>query len=424
MPARPQERGASRAAHAFARLFACALLLASCGREPEHDPNRRAPALLIDGAALVRLLERARTLEATPAARVATQLLDRLADCPEVAAHFAALPAKSPSPASSGALLDRLACRESAALAPPLASHLEEARGSHAGILQWPVGAAGRLALRFDVDGQGSLALAGELESAAELGALGLFVPAATAPAPALIDADESLIHLHLRPAAGLSLSDWIEEGSQGDRLFALKGRLLEGALLEGTLELAFVAPAPGGRVPLALLALHHRARAPVETALAEALAQLEATWAIRAVATRFATAGGAVLEGGCYADLPLLPELAPCWVVTPEALLVGYRAEALAAALHADVPAQTERAPSPASALVVAFDRIRGVDEASARAALMAGSAAGPGPRGGEAPGGAWSKGLASRYARLALSGQGDDAGGARFEASLVARP
>lgn len=402
----------------FARVAARRLVLATlaglgllalgpgfpgCSREPARDPRLREPALLIDAPALTRLLTRTRSLVETPVGRASTQLLDRLQDCREIAGHFAPAATDSSSGADVTRHRDRLVCRDHASIDPALASHLERERGDHAGILQWPVGRAGRVVLRVDVDSAGGVSLGGAIEPADPsdspeiAGLASLLVPAAAAPAEAAIDAAKSVLHLQLRPAAGLRLAELIPSGSQADRLFALKGRLLEGALLEGTLELAFVPPAPGGTVPLALVALHHRAAAPIEAALAEALDQLEETWSITREARPFPTADGERI-GGCYADLPILPELAPCWVVTEKALLIGYRAEALEAAL-----AVPSTANDRGSRLVVDLERVRAVDEQIA---------------GGPATG------VGELYSRLELHGRTDAEGRVALEGQLRARP
>jgi hypothetical protein len=386
-------------------MLAAGLAIPGCSRESLRDPLLREPALLIDGAALARVLERVRALAGTPAGAASARLLERLKGCAEVAGHFAE-PASAAKTAAASALPptpdaslgDRLVCRDDARLDPALVARLDDERGEHAGILQWPLGAAGRLVLQVDVDPAGGLVLGGSLDDANDAGPIALFLPSATAPADAAIDPAATLLHLRLRPAAGLRLAELIPQGSQGDRLFALKGRLLEGALLEGTVELAFLPPAPGGSVPLALLALHHRAAGPIETALAEAHAQLERTWGIVPTARRFEAGAAGAWTGGCYADLPILPELAPCWVVTENALLVGYRAEALESAL-----ARTSAAAGAASGLVVDLERVRALDEALAGA---------PGTS------------LAALYSRLELRGRTDAAGRVVVEGELRARP
>ena len=148
--------------------------------------------------------------------------------------------------------------------------------------------------------------------------------------------------------------------------MFALKGRLLEDALLRGTVELAFLPPGREDDVPLPIGALHHRGAAPLTAALEEALEQLEATWPIERTPHAFVAADGTQHEGGCFEDLPLLPGLAPCWVVTDTALVVGWQAEALDRALGpAGVATAPDAAASPASALSVDLARIARDDRA-----------------------------------------------------------
>lgn len=370
--------------------------LLSCHAESPIDPLRREPALLVEGPALLRFLEHASTLADTPAGRATAKLQSRLESCPEVA-----LTRPMPAPA-----LEALACREASGLTPALAAHLERARGEHAGLLQWPIGKRGRLELRFDVDAAGGLALTGRVEADEAMGALAFLLPAAEPPAPARIDAARTLVHLHLRSASGTGLAALIPKDGQADRLFALKGRLLEGALLEGTLELAFVEPVPEGQVPLAVLAVHHRGAAPIAAALAEALGQLESTWSIVPAPRRFGGVNGPALDGGCYADLPLLPELAPCWVVTPDALLVGYRAEAIEAVLAESAT------PSDASGLVVDLERVRSLDR---RLVAAQTEVAGAGP---------WPARVADVYSRLELRGATAEDGAIELSGRLEARP
>lgn len=390
----------------------------SCRETPTVDPLGRVPALLFEGASLRRLLDRTSALADTPAGQATARLRSRLEGCNEVAfvrpeaaggaeadAAGAGTATAAVATASSAIPGDALVCRDALDLEPALAERLARARGEHAGILQWPVGRTGRIELRFDVDDEGGLALSGRLEPDDAMGAAAFLVPAATPPAAPRIDAERTLVHLHLRSAAGTGLASLVPQDGQADRLFALKGRLLEGALLEGTLELAFVEPAPGGQVPLAVAALHHRGAAPIEAALRETLSQLDRTWSIEPTPRRFPTPDGGGLDGGCYADLPLLPELAPCWVVTSEAILVGYRAEAIETVLGG--------APKTASTsgLVVDFDRVRALDRRLV--ASQVGTEAGALP-----------VRLADLYSRLELHGTSDPDGRVAIEGRLGARP
>ena len=296
-------------------------------RVPEaDDPLLREPVISIDARAFSPFLEQTAQLAGTPAARYSRTLLDRAASCGELWAHF-------DSPGFDFTAHD---CPEPSIEASKLAVLVREARGEADGFISWPIGDDGRLALRLDVDLDGGLSIDGTLVAPSEPGAYAIFVPGSLPPAEPALAPSATLLHLRMRPANGIGLSDLIPAGSQADRLFALKGRLLEGALLSGTWEFAFMPPAPGGEMPLAVGALHHRLAGGLEAALDEALNQLETTWPIRRSPRTFTLADGSSLLGGCFLDLPLLPELAPCWLVTPDALLMGYRAEAIEAALAA----------------------------------------------------------------------------------------
>jgi len=448
MSARPQRtRPASRipptaraargfVVHALGPALGFLLALAPIGCADRSDPDglRRERALIVEGPALARLLDRGQALAGTRAGRAALALRDRVGACEVVVAHWPspdapALASSSHAPArpervahvganAATSPLDRLACERDAPLDPALAASMAERRGERAGLLQWPIGESGALELAFDVDAAGGLTLSGLVGGADATTPLGTLLPDDAPPAPARIASDRALLHLQLRPAAGTGLAALIPEGSQGDRLFALKGRLLEGALLEGTLELALLPPAPGGSVPLVVLALHHRAAAPVEAALDEALARLDRTWGLARSPRAFPAAGDAGTRGGCYADLPLLPELAPCWVVTGDALLVGYRPEAIETALAPATPA-TPPAPPSASRLVVDFDRMRESDRAAAAMHPAAPGSAAP-PRAVAAR----ASGLAEVYSRLELQARRDADGRVRFDGGLRARP
>ena len=296
------------------------LCLGVNGCRDHAEPELREPIVSFDARALERFLERTMQLEGTPLGSESRLLAARLERCPEAWAH--------PDPeALDGfplSLLSRVACRDASLPETHLEAFARERRGDHHGLVLWPVGDLGRLELRIDVDESGGVEIEGSLVPGETLGAYGLLVPGSEAPASPAIESSGALLHLRMRPRDGIALSTWIDPGTQADRLFALKGRLLEGALLSGTWELALMPPREGQDVPLLVGALHHRMAGPIEQALDETLDQLEATWPIRRTPRSFETPHGRLVEGGCFLDLPLLPELAPCWVVTEEALLIG----------------------------------------------------------------------------------------------------
>jgi hypothetical protein len=191
-----------------------------------------------------------------------------------------------------------------------------------------------------------------------------------------VIESEGVLAHLRMRPKGGLQLSQWLEAGGQADRLFALKGRLLEGALLEDTWEVAVLPPPGQGSRPMLAGALHHRLdrlTGPLRSALDEALSKLESTWPIRRSPRNFLDKTGQAHAGACFLELPLLPDLAPCWVVTERALIIGDQPAAIEAALlgedapgraAADGVPSRERAPfAGLSGLRVDFERMRDSD-------------------------------------------------------------
>jgi hypothetical protein len=351
--------------------------LAACSDEP--DPWLREPVALFQADALGTLLDRAARLDGTPLGQWAGRLRVQLDGCKTVWGHL------PPPPAASDPreLLATLECLEpettheaSSADArheadAALRAVATERRGPHAGWIQWPLGEEGRLELSIDVTSDEGILVTGWLEPPGEPGALALLLPGREPAAPPAMATSQALLYARMRPADGFHLSSLIPAGGQADRLFALKSRLLEGALLSGTWEIAFMPPAPGGRLPLVVAAVHHRHEAPIRQAIDETLDQLERTWPIHRTPRRFVSGSGEEIEGGCFLDLPLLPELAPCWVLTPSALLVGYRSEALDAALAAPATDVVGRSPSPSagdpellrSGLEVHFDRMRSVD-------------------------------------------------------------
>jgi len=346
-----------------------ALLLAGCGEQ--SDPLQHERLVFVRGTALAAMLARAERLEETPLARHARRLASLTRECDDV---WARLPAdssatepKSPIDLVPGCL------RDATGIDPALLERVADRRGAHSGLVLWPLGDGGRLELRIDVDDRDDLVLTGQIEAPATQGLLSLFMPGREPPAPSVLSGAESLLHLRMRPRGGLDLAALLPADGQADRLFALKGRLLGAALLAGTWELALLPPAADGRVPLLVGALHHRNDVATREALDEALDQLESTWPIRRTPHRFALAeaAGEEVEGACFLDLPLLPELAPCWAVTPRAFVIGYRGEGVAAALSGpgQNPVAGAEATLPAadeperSGLLVEFDRVSEVD-------------------------------------------------------------
>jgi hypothetical protein len=160
-------------------------------------------------------------------------------------------------------------------------------------------------------------------------------LPGGAPPGPGLLSGRDALVHARLRPAGKLDLAALVPAGGQADRMFRLKSALFTGLVLDGTWELALYLPEPGQAAPPAALALGIAARDAAVDAMEAFLAELAATWPVRR--SEFSVGAAA---GACLLDLRILPDFAPCYVATPEALVVGYNPDSLRRALAPGGPA------------------------------------------------------------------------------------
>jgi hypothetical protein len=137
-----------------------------------------------------------------------------------------------------------------------------------------------------------------------------------------------ALVHARVRADAS-GLASLVSEGSDADRMFRLRSELFAGALLDGTWELAVYLPRPGRLMPPVAVGLGVRSATAAAAAVEKLVAELQATWPVHR--TPFSLAGR---EGGCLLDLRILPELAPCFVLAGNQLVVGWNPESLQVAL------------------------------------------------------------------------------------------
>jgi hypothetical protein len=105
------------------------------------------------------------------------------------------------------------------------------------------------------------------------------------------------------------------------------------------------------------------------EAAAARFLDELEAAWPMRRAP--FALGGAA---GACLPDLRLLPGLAPCYVATERALVVGWSEASLRKALDGSAPALPD-----AGGLVAELERLPAADARIAAPELPLGAPAWP---------------------------------------------
>jgi len=311
---RTGDRPGSLRHRAGVRTLVAALALATgaCAeRAPEADWP--AGALLIGHtAALQDVLDDLQRFTGTPLARTAKTWADALPDCETFEAH-----------APSGRLTDlteTFRCRQ---IPSPLdAVHRQRAAHDLLLALPGPDGSRRVATARVEPD---QVAIALRWPDPPSDGPLSLLLPGTEPAGPGLLGDAERLVHVRVRPAGGLDLAALVPEGSQADRLFALRSELFAGAVLDGAWEAAVYVPEPDGTMPRAALALGFSLRRVAVMAIERFIEQLATRWSMRR--TGFELGGAA---GACLLDLKILPDFAPCYVATEHALVIGWNAASL----------------------------------------------------------------------------------------------
>jgi hypothetical protein len=297
-------------------LLLCAICAIDCAPPPERDPWPAGALFVGRRDSVDALLGRLALLEGTPLAERARALRASLPDCAWVESR-----APDGAPAT---LLENLSCRarENA--------FLDGVRGDHDLLLALPVENAGRVVgLARLVEGDLSLEL--RWSEPKSDGPLALLVPGAEPVGPALLSDANRLVHLHVRPERGIDLAALVPAGSQADRLFRLRTALFTDAILDGSYEAAVYLPPPVSTTPQAVLALGFGFRSAAVAAAERFVAELSATWQVARSDFVVDEARGACLPG-----LNVLPDLAPCYVVTDHALVVGWNPASVRHALGA----------------------------------------------------------------------------------------
>lgn len=308
----------SRAATAL--LTAGVLALLGCRAEEPQLPQGTTVAG--DAAPFRDFLRQLQAFAGTPLARWAEGAGEKLEGCDQFLARRRPLDAEGWPTAA--------ACRDRGSLPP----FIERLRGTSDLAFVTPEWDGARVTGRCSFAADGAVRLEADLPPPPEDHPLSPFLPAADRTGPALLNDTGTLIHGRFVADRGLQVARWVSPGGAADRLFRLRSQLFAGLVLNGVWELAVYLPAEGQRLPPVALAVEFRNRGAATAAMEEFLRDLEQTWPLHATPYRV---GG--LAGACVSDLRILPELAPCYVVTERALVVGWNPAVIERALAGGDP-------------------------------------------------------------------------------------
>lgn len=370
--------GRARRRTVLLALAPVALLAALAGaaacRSGSRAPLPPGVTFAGDAARLVPLLDRLERLRGTRLARDAKRFEDRLRGCRRFLAHC---PAGAPCDLAAAVRCDGSA---------PGAARADAVAGDADWVLARVTSGTRWALLRGTRSGDGSVTLDAELSDPGETSALGLLLPSAEPAGPDRLATGDALVHVRLRPDRGLDLARFVQGQGWGARLYRLQSDLFEGTTLAGVWELAVYTPDSGDAIPPMALAVDVRDRRQAVAVMEKFLKDLQSSWPLRR--SPFELGGW---DGACLTNLNVMPDLAPCYVATGEALVIGWNPKSLERALAAGAGSPEAAAAKPggaatgasgedrASRLAVFLDRLPHADALLARAS-GSGAALGPG--------------------------------------------
>lgn len=307
----------------------------ACDRGPEYPSG---VFLAGDTRPFLAFLEQLESLEGTPLANLAQVTRERLQGCPQEKQIFQG---RTDSKTLRG-LAESLKCS---------VDDLPIDRPAGSDIV-WGI----ELAPRRHLVGQGSFDDDGTVTLTAALPDLpsghpaNLFLPSADAPGPTLLSRHGTLIHGRFKADHGLDLARLLPEDEQVEGLFQLKSRLFSGLALEGTWEIALYESQDDELIPPVVLAVEYSHRGAAEMAWNTYLRDIENAWGF--VPTPITLEAG---SGACLTEVKVLPGLAPCYVLTPRALVIAWHQAALERALNGEPSIEL----AEQSRLLVELDRL-----------------------------------------------------------------
>jgi len=331
---------------AAAVILALALLLAAACRD-DKPALPEGVWLAGDAVALRDLLQGFESFHGSRIARWSAEGRARIASCTEAVAHFAG------GSAEAGDLLEALRCRDEGGED----AALDVLRGDADAVLAATVAETTLVARirRFDDGTESGWKAVLELPEGDFQSAAAQLLPAPAGEAGVTVLAgNDVLFQGRFAADRGIDLGSWVKAQSAVDRLFRLKSEVFSSLILSGVWEVAMYEPSPGDEMPPIALAAEHREPRTARLAMERFLDELSKVWLLVPSPVRLGD-----LEGACYNDLRLLPALAPCYVVSDRALILGWNVHSLERALAA--PGRNLGAESR---LVVDFDRFSTAEE------------------------------------------------------------
>jgi hypothetical protein len=344
--------------------------LAGCAPTPPDAGIPPGAWLVATGGRMDRLLAMLGTIERTPLAERATEARRRLGGCATVIGHLPVRPAQpddgDPEAVVEGPdLFGALRCAEAEEVPPALAALAPvtgpaDASGVPGLTFAVPLADGVRLVGFAALDDAGNVRLEARTMAPAGNHPLSLLLPGKKPAGTMLFHDQDALLHGRVLTDRGIDVAAWVPEGGGADRMFRLKSKLFSSFVLEGSWEVAVYLPLSGQAMPDVAVALGVKDQARAVEAMDTFLESLGENWPLRRTALSWE--GGARAE--CLNNVQILPDLAPCWVALPEALVLGWNEQSLRRALYRN-SAHEGVALQQGAALAIFLDRFPTADSA-----------------------------------------------------------
>lgn len=316
------------------RLALLVMVVATSGCRPRVPPVPTLPPGFLfngPGSQIDPLLQRLASMTTTPIGEAATGVRARLAGCERVSGHGT----------DPVAFITSLSCSTTT----PTTTTTEAAT--------WALPAVGgqRFVGAGAVDEDGTVRLTGTLQpsNAGEAA----FALDEAPPTTSILRPGKRAVWAHVRVDGDFDPTRLMPaSGGQADDLFAVNSTLALRGLTTGEIELGLFPPQTERSFPVSVVAVGIRTQAGAKAVLASLVERLEQRWSTKA---HDAIIAGR--PGTCLPEVNILPDFAPCALVTDDDLIIGWNAYAL------EVGLADSGEVVPVSAHQIAFDFTRFVE-------------------------------------------------------------